>query len=559
MSRVSGSERAELIFSGLPVNSGKIAAQACLYSNQNHRTVATHTLQSEEEVVEELGRLDQALKECSDELDVISARVEETIGKTEAEIFIAQKHIMNDPAIIDAIRDGVKNRRLNVEAVISEVFGIYEKKFASLDTQYLRERSSDIADIRRRLLSNLHNTKPGFVCQGQEQCSRGKDRVIVARELSADMMVHMDLEHVMAIVTEHGGMSSHAAILARSVGVPAVSGVHDIMSHVNCGSYLLVDGDSGKVYVEPQEDLVKEIIPVDPVQAQKVCLLESPPNTEVMANASLLDDVRTAASLHADGIGLFRTEILFMYENRLLSEDEQYAYYSQAQQMMGGRPVTFRLLDVGGDKPLPFMKMQEESNPYLGWRGARFLLGSPEIFTTQVRALARLSSQGEVRILMPMIIDLRQMQDLHFGIREILHSVKHARPENVRIGAMFEVPSACLQAESIFKVVDFASVGSNDLIQYLFAVDRNNELVSQDYDPEHPVLWDILRSLSMAAKSAGKPLSICGEMAGRPGLPGRLIRTGISSLSVSPRLIPRVRNELVENVEMSHPSSRKDR
>ncbi|MFP4417727.1 MAG: phosphoenolpyruvate--protein phosphotransferase, partial [Chitinispirillaceae bacterium] len=552
MSRVLKSDRAEMVFSGLPVNSGKVAAQACLYSNQTHRAVATHLLESEEEVAEELRRFDQALEECSLELDKITERVEESIGKTEAEIFAAQKHIMNDPAILDAIRDGVKNRRLNIEAVISEVFGVYEKKFANLDMEYLRERSSDIADIRRRLLSNLHNTKPGFVCQGQEKCSRGKDRIIVARELSADMMVHMDLEHVMGIVTEHGGMSSHAAILARSMGVPSVSGVHDIMSHVNCGSYLLVDGDSGSVYVEPQEDLVKEMLPVDPVQAQRVCVLESPAGTRVMANASLLDDVRSAASLHADGIGLFRTEILFMFANRLLSEQEQYDYYAQVMQMMAGKPVTFRLLDVGGDKPLPFLKMQEESNPYLGWRGARFLLGSPEIFTTQVRALARLSALGEVNILMPMIIDMRQLQNLHFGIMEVIHSVKEARLDNIRIGIMFEVPSACLQAKSIFSIVDFASVGSNDLIQYLFAVDRNNELVSQDYDPDHPVLWDILRNLSAAAQSAGKPLSICGEMAGRSGLPVRLVRTGISSLSVSPRLIPRVRTELSESMDKAH-------
>jgi phosphotransferase system enzyme I (PtsI) len=258
--------------------------------------------------------------------------------------------------------------------------------------------------------------------------------------------------------------------------------------------------------------------------------------------------VKQAQRNNADGIGLFRTEMLFLKADRLLNEDEQYAYYLQALHEMPGKPMTFRLLDVGGDKPLPFLRIKKESNPYLGWRGARFLLGSPDIFATQVKALARLSTETRVRMLFPMVVDAVQMQALITMTRDILVSVDKVS-ENIQLGAMFEVPSACLQARSIYKIVDFGSIGSNDLIQYLFAVDRNNEQVSDDYDPLHPVLWDVLKGLVTASQEAGKSLSICGEMAGREGMPSRLLKTGIHSLSVSSRLIPQVRQEMIQYVQ----------
>ncbi len=536
-----------LVFKGLAINSGKVSAPVCLYSAEAHRSVKEYELHSDEDVRNELERFTSALAGCSDELDRIYSRVAKGVGQTEAEIFLTQKHIMNDPAIVKAIEEGVRQGRKNIEAVIADTYRSYEEKFAQVDDEYLRERSTDIGEIRRRLLDHLHNTRPGFKCQGQAHCTRGKNRIIVAEELTADMMVRMNLESVLGIVTERGGTSSHAAVIARSVGVPAVSGVHGVMSMVECGTPVLVDGDEGRVFVNPTEEVIAELTPVDIAEASDVCLLMSPPGSEVMANASILEDVRYAAKVHADGIGLFRTEIQFMRADRLLSEDEQFDYYSQVAREMDGRPVAFRLIDVGGDKQLPFLRMQQEDNPSLGWRGARFLLGSPEIFATQVRALVRMSRQGRVRILFPMVIDAGQLKSLCDGVREIVVS-SGGKAENVELGAMFEVPSACIQADSILKQVDFASIGSNDLIQYLFAIDRNNELVSHDYNPEHPALWEVMRNLSRAASSAGKPLSICGEMAGREELPSRLWDIGIKSLSVSPRLIPRVRNELARRL-----------
>jgi phosphotransferase system enzyme I (PtsI) len=272
------------------------------------------------------------------------------------------------------------------------------------------------------------------------------------------------------------------------------------------------------------------------------------------ANASMLSDVQQAMAVRADGIGLFRTEISFIRAERLLSEDEQYSLYAEIVRRVEGRPVTFRLLDIGGDKELPFLKIPKESNPFLGLRGARFLLESSEVFSTQMKALARLSKKDKARVLFPMVIDTVQLDKLLAAARDVIATVE-ADAENIEFGAMFEVPSACLQAESIMKKVAYASIGSNDLIQYLFAVDRNNESVSEDYNPEHPALWDVLALLSDTAKKTDTPLSICGEMAGREGMPSRLLDIGISALSVSPRLVPRVRNEMAEYVKNSSRNS----
>lgn len=544
--RETASERT---FTGLPINPGKVTAQVCLYSAGDRAQISNRTGVSDSDVSKELVRFDQARAACAAELDNIAANAAGTIGKAEAEIFTTQKHILNDPAILEAVTQSVARDRKSLEWAISDVFDEYEMKLASIGNEYLSERTGDINEVRQRLFDSLHDTRSGgFECEGQEHCQRGKNRVIVARELTADMMVRMDLNKVLGIVTEHGGISSHVAIIARSVGVPAVTGVHGIFNAVTCGSTILVDGDTGSVVVEPTSETVAGLMPADVGPTQDVLVTHSPPGTEVLANASMLKDVGNAAAVHADGIGLFRTEIEFMRRERLLSEDEQFEYYTEVVSRMNERPVTFRLLDVGGDKELPFLRIEKETNPYLGLRGARFLLENQDILATQVRAMARLSTKGQVRILFPMVIDTAQMEQLIAAARLAVESTG-SDPERIRFGAMFEVPSACLIAKDLMAICDFASIGSNDLIQYLFAVDRNNEMVSRCYNPEHPILWQVLEELGRAANVAGKPLSICGEMAGRAGTPSRLVDIGITSLSVSPMLVPRVRNEISAHVK----------
>jgi phosphoenolpyruvate-protein phosphotransferase (PTS system enzyme I) len=538
-------------FSGLSVTAGKVSGPACLYSAERHRAVQELQL-SDEESLEELARFENAVLACSEELEAIAMSVASKVGKAEAEIFLTQKHIMNDVAIVEQIRIGIKDSNKNADFMIADVFGRYEQKFIAMDNEYLKERATDIGEIRRRLIDKLNNTRPGLMCEGQRHCARGANRVIVAEELTVEMMAHMNFEKVRGLVTEHGGISSHAAIIARSLGIPAVSGVHDIMKVVKCGDFIVLDGDNGRVYLNPPKDVIERVIPPKTPDFGKVTdSLVTPAGMEVLANTSSLEDVQKAVSMHADGIGLFRTEILFLRAERLLDEEEQFTWYSQAAQMMQGKIVTFRLLDVGGDKPLPFLRLKKENNPYLGWRGARFLLGNPDIFALQIRALVRVSRKNPIRILIPMVVDALQQETITKAVKEIVVTSEGV-PENIKLGAMFEVPSACLQARDIFKLVDFGSIGSNDLIQYLFAVDRTNEQVSSDYNPGHPVLWKMLEDLSGAAREMKKNLSICGEMAGREGTVSRLLDIGIRSISVSPRLVAQVRREMTDYVN-NHP------
>jgi phosphoenolpyruvate-protein phosphotransferase (PTS system enzyme I) len=542
-------------FAGLSVTAGKVAGPACLYSAERHRSVQEYRL-SDAEAAGEMRRFEESLKLCSEEVEAIALGVASKVGMAEAEIFLTQNHIMNDVAIVQQIRKGILEDKKNADFVVHDVFNRYEEKFIAMDNEYLRERATDIGEIRRRLLDKMRNTMPGLACDGQPHCSRGANRIIVAEELTADMMTRMNFEKVRGLVTEHGGISSHAAIIARSIGIPAVSGVRDIMKFVKCGDMVLLDGDRGRVLLNPPQELIDRTLPPPLADVRTDAALLSPEGMEALANASSLEDVRKAQAMNADGIGLFRTEIVFLKADRLLDEDEQHAFYSSVANSIPGKVVTFRLLDVGGDKPLPFLRLKKENNPYLGWRGARFLLGNPDIFSLQIRALVKLSQQAPLRILFPMIVDAAQQETMINAVREIIVTASGVA-ENIELGAMFEVPSACMQARDILKRTDFGSIGSNDLIQYLFAVDRSNEQVSADYDPEHPVLWNLLRDLAQAAREEGKDLSICGEMAGREGMVGRLLDIGITSLSVSPRLIPQVRREMIEYADSRAKPQRK--
>jgi phosphoenolpyruvate-protein phosphotransferase (PTS system enzyme I) len=543
MTKRDESDTLRMEFRGLPVNSGKVIGPVCLYSASLHESISDAMI-DEQDVERELEAFDNALAACAAELEDGAASVASKVGSAEAEIFLTQKHIMNDTTILEQIRYAITVEKKNAMFAVSGVFGIYEKKFQSLENSYLRERASDIGEIRKRLLDNMRKSAPDFMCEGQMSCQRGENRIIVARELTVEMMARMNFEKVRGLVTEHGGVSSHAAIIARSLGIPAVTGVYDIMQYVSCGDRLLVDGDGGMVYLNPSKELaVSEFSHAALKVKSPGTAVSSPEGMDVLANASGIEDVRLARQFHADGIGLYRTEIMFLRADRLLDEDQQYEEYLKVADAMDGQTVTFRLIDVGGDKPLPFLRIRKENNPYLGWRGARFLLGNPDILSMQVRAISRVSAKHRIRILFPMIIDKIQQEKLLAAVRESIVAV-HGVPENIETGTMFEVPSACMQARELFKHIDFGSIGTNDLIQYMFAVDRTNEQVSEGYDPDHPVLWSVLRDLVDAARESGKALSVCGEMAGRSGMAKRLQEIGIKSLSVSPRLIPRVRADL---------------
>ncbi|MBN2188749.1 MAG: phosphoenolpyruvate--protein phosphotransferase, partial [Chitinispirillaceae bacterium] len=401
--------KSPMVFKGSTINAGRVAAQVCLFSAGRRKLVPEYTV-ADDIIENELERFHTACARCSEDLSQVASEVMESIGNAEAEIFVTQKHILNDPKVADAIALLITAERKNAEWAVATVLTAFEEKMTSLDNQYLRERSSDIGELRQRLLNILADEQAGFLCEGQANCSRGENRVIAAEELTPAMIVNMKMTTVKGFVTEHGGITSHAAILARSLGVPAVSGITGFMQHVSCGDMVLINGDTGEVHLHPDKATVDALIQVMPEEKKPSLAVKTPSGMELSANASSLEDVKQAFFLNADGIGLFRTEILFVGAERLLSEDEQYAFYQNAVKAMGGRPVTMRMLDIGGDKPLPFLRLKKEANPFLGWRGARLLLGNPDLFNSQIRALGRVSVKHRIKILFPMVIDAEQMQ-----------------------------------------------------------------------------------------------------------------------------------------------------
>jgi len=524
------------VLRGIGLSQGCTVARVCLFNENRHSNLPMYKVQGEG-VEREMNRLERALKLVTQRLDEIRERVALQIGAAEAEIFSAQKMILEDEKVLQEIRSQITDKNSNAEAAVIEVLDRYETRLLEIDNEYIKERATDLGEVRRRLLDVLNNMQPSLQCADQEHCRRGRHRIIVAVELTPSLAVDINTSETLGFVTERGGVNSHAAILARALGIPAVSGIERIHSRISCGTELLVDGGTGEVIVWPDDG--------DKQRATRAAAEPLPnlrvPGFAVAANINTSEDAAEALNVDAEGIGLYRTEFEFIAAGRLLSEEEQTERYSRVVQAMEGRTVTFRMLDVGGDKPFAFLDLPKEDNPALGWRGTRLLLGLPDLFQTQARAIARASRLGPVRVMYPMIVDRDQFLRASLMFRE---SVQELECGEILQGVMFEVPSACLSAEEILREADFASVGSNDLIQYLFAVDRNNEKVAPDYRTDHPLLWRLLKTLVQAAEKIGKPITLCGEIAGVPEYAVRLRELGFESVSVSTRLIPRVRRAI---------------
>ena len=523
-------------FSGLSICKGVAVARVCLFNERRHSNLPMYKVSGEGRD-RERKRLEGAVAAVGAQLDVLIHDVAERIGPAESVIFRVQKLILLDDSVQREMKDAIETGDVNAEVAISRVLDLYETRIGDVDNEYIKERATDIGEIKRRLLDVLRNMNPSLQCADEEHCQRGRNRIVIADELTPRLTVELDTKHTMGFVTERGGPTSHAAILARALGIPAVSGIEGIHSLISCGTEVLIDGDAGEVVVWPTGTTLARYptlsaglgrpVPVEPVTG-----------LEVMANISLASEVSEAVAMRAEGIGLYRTEFEFIAAGRTLDEDEQFERYVSVVKAMNGRPVTFRLLDIGGDKAVPFLDLPEEPNPYLGLRGSRLLLARPELLRTQARALARASAYGPVSALYPMIVDREQF----LAVKEVfLQSLSGLPAKDLRHGVMFEVPSACLEAREILEVADFGSIGTNDLIQYLFAVDRNNELVAGDYDPNKPALWSLVGGLVRAANEIGRPLSVCGEAVGNPELLGHFMSAGIRTVSVSARLIPALR------------------
>ena len=537
----------ETRFKGLPLSPGVAVARVCLFNERRHVSLPVSNV-TDKEVRSEGDRFRKALSLVREKLAQLIKEVEERVGKAEAEIFAAQKMILADPALIQRVTDHIRSKKFNAEKAVISSLDFFEGQLAEMDNAYIRERASDIGEVKRRMLDALANLNPSFQCESDSFCQKGKNRIVIAQELTPSLTMELNTDFIRGFVTDRGGVASHAAILARALGIPAVSGIPGIHDMIFCGTEVLVNGDTGEVVIWPSQRTLAEYPDLQRETAEEMTAIEPVTGLKVFANLSLAKKVKEAVDHKAEGIGLYRTEFEFFAAGKILCEMEQYDLYLEVLKAMKDKPVYFRMLDLGGDKTADFLKLQKEQNPALGFRGSRLLLGHPELFRNQARALARASRHGRVHVMYPMVIDIEQFRKLRKAFEEATSDIPQGE---IKHGLMFEVPSACLDAEEILKEADFGSIGTNDLIQYLFAVDRDNEFVAYDHHPDRKIFWHLIHHVAHAAKKHRKPLSVCGELASNPAYARKLLAAGIRAVSVAPRAITGLRIAIKNKPKLS--------
>ncbi|MBN2029994.1 phosphoenolpyruvate--protein phosphotransferase [bacterium] len=487
--------------------------------------------------------VEQQLVECRD-------RVKREIGSEEAKIFESHLSILNDLFFQKEIPQSIQSEKKNAEWLLKEGIERWNQSFQKMKSEFFRNRIDDIKDVAVRILRIL--------LQSEElKLSLENSTILVAHDLSPSDTARIDRNKIVGFATELGGQTSHASILARSMGLPAVVGVERLMKQVHNGDPIIVDGNAGIVYIDPPQRIVKgyekrqkqfnaywnrlsQEVRLPAVTTDGV-------DISLQANVSMTADISLAVRYRADGIGLFRTELPFLIAGKLLNEDEQLQIYRTVVEAMKDKMVTIRTLDLGGDKFLPFQDVTGERNPFLGWRSIRISLQERDIFKIQLRAMMRASAYGRVRILFPMISSLEEIQEICEVMEEVKAELEKDQipfDSSIQSGVMIEVPSAALMMDRLVKYTDFVSIGTNDLIQYTLAVDRNNEKVAKFYKPVNPAILMLIHKTIQAANQAGIPVSLCGEMAGNPLYTSLLLGFGLRQLSMSPLTLMEVKERV---------------
>jgi phosphotransferase system enzyme I (PtsI) len=497
----------------------------------------------------ELQRFDKACDEVRAQLARLQAKVLSEIGEGHGEIFTAHMLMLDDIAIREEIEKRLEDEKVNVEYLVDELIGRYSKIMTSLDDDSFRERAKDIIDVGNRILGELLHAEYESI----EKLDRPS--VIVARDLSPSETANMDVKNTLAIATDLGGPTSHTAILARAFEVPAVVGLRLAGSHASAGDTIVVDGTRGCIVIRPNEktlkryeerkdseDEARQALLVAEQDRQSITL--DGVSVPVLANIELPVELMHSKRVNAQGVGLYRTEYLFMNRLSLPNEQEQYEAYSKVAQAIKPAPVTLRTLDLGGDKFSEGLPGFTETNPQLGWRAIRLCLEMPDVFKAQLRAMLRASVHGDVQIMFPLISGVDEFLRVKEIVREVCGDLEREGvpfKKDVKLGSMIEVPAAVIVANDLARECDFFSLGTNDLIQYSLAVDRVNERVAHMYEPAHPAVLRMIWQTAQAAKAAGIPCSICGEMAGDPLFTPLFVGFGVDSLSMSAVAIPEVR------------------
>lgn len=502
----------------------------------------------EEEVEDELRRLEQAMATTSRSILFLRHEMADSLSDHDSRIFDVQVNLLHDKTFKADLEREVRTNLVNVEVALQRIVSKYDAVFEKAEDPRMRERSADIRDVGRQLLSALLDRDRSVYAAGD------RDYIFAADEFMPSDAGNLDRDHLRGIVTVRGGKYSHGAILARSLGIPSLVGVDKVLTTATSGTPVILDGENGLLVVAPEPDEIEHyenLIAVRQESHGRLIEVRFAPSVtldgvdvDLMANVESVHDMQHVEAEVVTGIGLFRTEFAFMERRQFPTEKEQVEMYEAAMQAAKGKPVTFRTLDVGGDKPLPYFRTPDEHNPVLGWRGLRISLSWPDILYTQIRAVLRASASGHARILLPMVTsmdEVLQCREIVDTMRKDLADAGEPHDADIEFGVMVEVPATAFILDHILPVVDFVSVGTNDLVQYLLAVDRDNPRVATLYDPYHPAVIRTLKHIADAAIAAGKPVSICGEIAGDHYFTMLLVGLGFRELSMAPVFLPRVK------------------
>ncbi|WP_404428667.1 phosphoenolpyruvate--protein phosphotransferase [Sutcliffiella horikoshii] len=532
---------------GIPASSGIAIAKAYRLENPE-LSVEKKTIDNAQTEVE---RFEKAVEISKTELEKIKEHAHKELGADKAEIFSAHLLVLSDPELLNPIKDKIKSDSVNAEYALDETAGMFINMFEQMDNEYMKERAADIRDVTKRVLAHLLGvtvSNPALISE---------EVIIIAEDLTPSDTAQLNRQYVKAFTTDIGGRTSHSAIMARSMEIPAVVGTKNVMETIQNDSMVIIDGLDGVVIVDPtEEEIATYKEKQEKYEEQKKewaklvnekSLSSDGQEVELAANIGTPKDVKGVLANGGEGVGLYRTEFLYMGRTELPTEDEQYKAYKEVLESMEGKPVVVRTLDIGGDKELPYLNLPKEMNPFLGFRAIRLCLEEQDIFRTQLRALLRASSYGNLKIMFPMIATLdefRQAKAILMEEKEELVKNGTTVNENIEIGIMVEIPSTAVMADIFAKEVDFFSIGTNDLIQYTMAADRMNEQVSYLYQPYNPAILRLVDNVIQAAHKNGKWAGMCGEMAGDPIAIPILLGLGLDEFSMSATSILPARSQL---------------